>query len=555
VKNANLSDKYPGHNASVRGVAVKGETMMTKSGWALGARRLAIGAAAMLGMMAVSATALAQSAIKADITVQADKPGATINPEIYGQFAEHLGRSIYEGLWVGPDSPIPNTRGLRNDVVEALRRMKVPVLRWPGGCFADEYDWRDGIGPRDKRPVRVNTTWGGVGENNAFGTHEFFDLVEMLGTKAYVSGNLGTGTPREMAQWIEYMTAEGNSTLAQERRKNGRDKPWKLDYFGIGNETWGCGGNMKPEYSADLHRRYVTFVRKAGGKETMEFASGANDKDVNFTEVMMRDAGKFMDGLTLHYYTLPTGDWKKKGAATQFDEGEWISTLSRTLEMDHIIQAHAAVMDKYDPEKKVGLIVDEWGTWYDVEPGTNPGFLYQQNTLRDAVVGAVNFHIFQAHADRVRMANIAQMVNVLQSMILTDKERMLLTPTYHVFEMFNVHQGATYIPVSIKAPEYAYGDFKVPSVHAGASRDAAGKLHLTLANLDPNRPASVSAKLEGVSARKVEGRILTAPAMNSHNSFAKPDVVKPVAFNGAKVKGDTVTIDLPAKSVVVLELR
>lgn len=517
-------------------------------------------AATLAGLALLAGTALpsfAQSApVKAELTVKASQPGPTIAPEIYGQFAEHLGRSIYEGLWVGPDSPIPNTRGLRNDVVDALKKMKVPVLRWPGGCFADEYNWRDGVGPRAERPVRVNTTWGGVGEDNAFGTHEFFDLVEMLGTKAYVNGNLGTGTPREMAEWVEYMTSDTKSTLAEERRKNGRDKPWKLDYFGVGNETWGCGGGMRPEYSADLHRHYVTFVRKAGGRNgPQEFASGSNDKDYNFTEVMMREAGKAMDGLTLHYYTLPTGDWKKKGPATGFNEDQWISTLSRTLQMDTIIKGHAAAMDKYDPQKRVGMIIDEWGTWYDVEPGTNPGFLYQQNTLRDALVAAVNFHIFQQHADRVKMTNIAQMVNVLQAMILTDKEKMLLTPTYHVFEMFNVHQGATYIPVDIKAPDYSHAGFTVPAVHAGASRDASGTLHLTLANLDPNRPASVSAKLEGASARKISGRVLTGPAMDTRNSFDQPHQIQPVAFNGAKGRGDSLTIDLPAKSVVVLTIE
>jgi alpha-N-arabinofuranosidase len=492
---------------------------------------------------------------EATLTIRAEQPKGTINKNIYGHFAEHLGRCIYEGIWVGEDSPIPNTRGIRNDVIAALKNMKIPVLRWPGGCFADEYHWRDGIGPRDKRPKRINTHWGGVIETNHFGTHEFMDLCEMIGAEPYVCGNVGSGTPQEMMDWVEYMTSDSDSTLATERRRNGREKPWKVPYFGVGNESWGCGGNMRPEYYADEYRRYATFVKNFSGNRVQKFACGASDSNYNWTEVMMAQAGRQMHGLSLHYYTLPTGSWRAKGQAVNFGEAEWHATLARTLRMDEFIQKHSAIMDKHDPEKRVGLIIDEWGTWYDPEPGHNPGFLYQQNSLRDALVASLNFNIFNHHHERVKMANIAQTINVLQAVILTDKAKMVLTPTYHVFEMYKVHQGATLLPVELAAPEYKHGDKSVPSLHASASRDAAGNINLSIANLDPNNAARISLKIAGAAAKNVTGRVLTAPAVNSINTFDKPETVKPAPFSGAQVQGDQVILNLPSKSVVVLEIR
>ena len=486
------------------------------------------------------------------IDVRADQPGARIEPAIYGQFAEHLGRLVYEGIWVGENSAIPNTRGYRNDVIAALRELGVPVLRWPGGCFADEYNWRDGIGERSKRPRKVNTHWGGVVEDNAFGTHEFMDFAELIGADAYVNGNVGTGTPREMAEWLEYMTAEGDSTLAQQRRQNGRDKPWKVKYFAVGNETWGCGGGMRAEYYADLYRHYVTFLKAPEGSKPLRIASGANGSGLAWTEVLMHEATRYMDAISVHYYTLPTGKWDKKGAATKFTEDEWWATLARTWRMEWIVTEHSRIMDKYDPEKRVGLYVDEWGTWYDVEPGSNPGFLYQQNTLRDAVVAAVNLNIFHAHADRVRMTNIAQMINVLQAMILTDKEKMLLTPSYHVFHMYKPFRGATNLPVELAAPARVRGDLTAPTLNASAARDTAGRLHLAIVNLDPRASVVTRIRIAGATPRKLTGTILTANAMDAHNTFEKPDNVKPAAFSGARVQQDTVQVEVPAKSIIVL---
>ena len=519
-------------------------------------RRAAAALSVCLLTLTNTASALAQSAqsFKAELNVRADQPRGTINRNIYGHFAEHLGRLIYGGLWVGEGSNIPNTRGLRNDVLAALKRLNVPVLRWPGGCFADEYHWRDGIGPRDKRPRRPNASWGGV-DTNAFGTHEFLDLCELLGAEPYVNGNLGSGTPQEMMEWIEYMTSGSDSSLANLRRQNGREKPWKVPYFAVGNESWGCGGEMRPEFYADEYRRYAAFVKDHSGNHVQKLAVGSHDDYYEWTEVLMSRAARQMDGLSLHYYTLPTGDWAKKGSATEFGERDWHATLARTLRMEEFIEKHAAIMDKHDPQKKVGLLVDEWGTWYDTAPGKEMGALYQQNSLRDAVVAALNLNIFNRHADRVKMANIAQVVNVLQAMVLTDGEKMLLTPTYHVFEMYKVHQDATLIPVELTAPEYRSGDASVPALQASASRDKAGALHISIVNLDPNRAAQVSVKINGAAHASVKGRMLTAQAMNATNTFERPEAVRPTAFTGFKSEGGAITLSLPSKSVVVLDIR
>ena len=369
-----------------------------------------------------------------------------INRNIYGHFSEHLGRCIYQGIYVGEDSPIPNVNGMRTDVVEALKKIRVPVLRWPGGCFADEYHWKDGVGPKEKRKRMVNTHWGGVVEDNSFGTHEFLEFCRQVGCEPYINGNLGSGTVQEMSEWVEYMTFDGVSPMAEWRRENGREKPWHVKYFAVGNENWGCGGNMRPEFYADQFRRYQTYLRNFGGNRLFKIACGPSGDDYDWTDKVMAIAGRFADGIALHYYTVPSGDWGRKGSATEFSEEIYFDTLARALKMEELIRRHTAVMDKYDPEARVGLLVDEWGTWYDVEPGTNPGFLYQQNTIRDALAAALTLNIFNRHSDRVVMANIAQMVNVLQAVILTEGKKMLLTPTYHVFDLYKAHQDALLLP-------------------------------------------------------------------------------------------------------------
>lgn len=489
------------------------------------------------------------------VVIRGDTPGATINRNIYGHFAEHLGRCIYEGIWVGEESPIPNTRGIRNDVVAALKQIKIPVLRWPGGCFADEYHWRDGIGPRDQRPAMINTHWGGVVENNHFGTHEFMDLIEQLGCEAYVSGNVGSGTVQEMMEWVEYMTSDALSPMANLRRQNGRDKPWRVRYFGVGNENWGCGGNMTPDYYADQYRRYNTFVKNYSGNQVYRIACGANGADYRWTEVLMDKVGNRMNGLSVHHYTIPTGNWGRKGSATQFGEDQYHGALRRAFEMDTLIRRHGEIMDRRDPQKRIGMIVDEWGIWTDVEPGTNPGFLYQQNSLRDALIAGLTLNLFNQHCDRVAMANIAQTINVLQAMILTDKEKMILTPTFHVFEMYVPHHDATLLPAEVRGEDYTFGEQKIPGLSVSASKAKDGSVCLTLCNLDPRRPAALNCELRGVTASTITGRVLTAPEFTAHNTFAQPEVVRPVAFDGAKLDGGKLTATLPPKAVVSLVLR
>jgi alpha-N-arabinofuranosidase len=496
----------------------------------------------------------AAPSFRATLSVRADQPGASIARTVYGSFAEHLGRGIYEGIWVGTDSPIPNTRGIRNDVIAALKKLKLGILRWPGGCYADEYHWRDGIGPRKARPRRLNTSWGGI-ETNEFGLHEFMDLAEAIGTEPYISVNVGSGTPQEMMDWLEYMSSDSDSELAQLRRKNGRQQPWKVDYVGIGNENWGCGGNMTAEHYANEYKKFATFVKSYSGHGFQRIACGAGGGDYKWTEVLMAQAGKHFDGLSLHHYTLPTGDWGKKGLATGFSEAEWVSTLKKTLHMAELLDKHSAIMDKYDPKKRVALVVDEWGTWYDPEPGTRPSALYQQNTLRDAVVAGINLNLFNQHADRVKVAALAQAVNVLQAVLLTDKAKLVLTPTYHVLEMYSVHQGATLLPVELSVPSYGVGKQSLPGLHASASRDARGVVHVSLVNLDPQRSAQLTLRTKGSKRERASARTLTAARMDALNSFEAPNAVVPAPLEGIQVQPDHVTLTLPAKSVTVLRLE
>jgi alpha-N-arabinofuranosidase len=487
------------------------------------------------------------------ITIYADTNRETISPEIYGHFAEHLGRCVYEGFWVGPNSTIPNTRGIRNDVVEVLKKINVPVIRWPGGCFADEYHWKEGVGPAETRPAMVNSHWGMVTENNRFGTHEFMDLCEQLGCQPYISGNVGSGTPEEMQDWVEYMTYAGKSQMADLRRANGREKPWKVKYFGVGNENWGCGGNMTAEYYADVFKRYATYVRNYSGNSITKVACGPGWPDYKWIEVLMNKAAGQIDAISLHHYTFEGSDWNKKGSAIDFNEWGWFSVLKNTFQIDETIKRTSAILDKHDKAGRIGIFVDEWGTWWDVEKGENPGFLYQQNTLRDAVVAGIFLNIFNQHSDRVRMANIAQTNNVLQAMVLTKGEKMTVTPTYWVFEMYKAHQGARFLPADINCAAYKNGSNTLPAVSVSASKDKAGKIHISIVNLNPQQPAEVDCDIVGLQARKISGRILTAEVMNAHNTFDKPDAVKPVEFKGVQVKDGKILATIPSKSVVVLE--
>ena len=486
------------------------------------------------------------------VSVHETAPGPVIPAEIYGQFSEHLGRCIYEGLWVGPDSAIPNEAGYRTDVMEALKALKVPVLRWPGGCFADDYHWRDGIGPRASRPRMVNSNWGGTVEDNSFGTHEFLDFCERMGIQPYISGNVGSGSVEELAKWVEYMTAEGGYQ-AELRAENGRKEPWKVKYLGLGNEAWGCGGSMTPEYYTDVYRRYQTYVRDFDGNHLYKIASGANNDDYNWTRVLMAGARSQMDAISFHYYTVV--DWNAKGSATQFTPAEYYEVLGKAVAVEELIRGHIAVMDAYDPQGRVDLLLDDWGTWFEVEPGTNPGHLYQQNTLRDAMVAALSLHIFHQYTQRLKMANIAQLANVLQAMVLTEGGRMVLTPTYHVFRMFNVHQNATFLPVDYEAGNvWSEQGRAVPRVSVSASRDAAGTIHVSLVNPLLDQEQTLALHFDALVAGKVRGEILTAPSAAAYNDFDHPETVKPKAFKGFQIRGETLIVTLPAASIAVLEI-
>ena len=514
-----------------------------------------------LSLFVIALSARLAAAQTIELSVDASKTGATINRNIFGQFAEHLGHGIYDGIWVGRNSTIPNTRGIRNDVVAALKVLKVPNVRWPGGCFADEYHWRNGIG--QQRPVTLNPNWGGVTEPNTFGTHEFMDFIDQIGSEAYVSVNVGSGTPHEASDWLEYMTAESPDTLATERGANGRPTPYKVAMLGIGNESWDCGGNMTPDYYASQMKIYSHFVRnfnpaQQSKSQMLKIAVGPGGEEprfIDWTETIMKAYQHHtwswdINGLSMHSYTVR---WEDKFKSTNFGENEYAQVLKSTLNMDGLINRYSAIMDQYDPQKKVALIVDEWGSWYAPLPGSNPGFLVQQNSQRDAILAALNLNIFARHADRVRGANIAQMINVLQAMILTDKEKMVLTPTYYVFKMYVPFQDSTFVPVTFNAGTYAHGDVTLPRVDAIAAKGKDGKLWVEITNVDPNEPVEVALNLAGITAKSASGETLTAPKIDSINTFDAPNAVAPKRIS-ANALGGKLTLKLEPKSVTVVSI-
>jgi len=525
--------------------------------------------------------------------VDLDLPGHTISRHVYGHFAEHLGRCIYGGFYVGEDSDVPNQGGVRLDVVEALRALDIPNLRWPGGCFADDYHWKDGIGPREQRPTMVNSHWGDVVEDNSFGTHEFMHLCELLGTEPYISANVGSGTVAETSDWVQYLTRADASPMAAQRRANGRDEPWKVRFWGLGNEPWGCGGRMSAEAYAELARTFGTYSRDMGDNELYRIAAGAANADYRWTEVLMKALGRGLGGaedpgfgngafqaISFHCYTV-AGSWERKGSATDFDLDEYYTTVLQAQRIEDVLAGHERVMDVYDPAAEVGLVLDEWGTWFDVEPGTDPGFLFQQNALRDALVASVHFDAFHRHARRLVMANIAQTVNVLQAMILTDEETgaLVLTPSYHVFEMNKGHHDAAHLPVHLRGalPQRTVPDVRGlgghgPSGHGLYERGPAdlttvsvsasqkhGRALFSLTNLDAEAPVTVRLALRGTTRGAPTARLLTADAPQAHNTPAQLDAVAPRDHtSGVRLEGapgaQTLVVEIPAHSFAVVEL-
>ena len=522
-------------------------------------QRISFGVVAILALLSLPAF----SAESVHISIDASKPGAKIDRNIFGQFAENLGHGLYEGIWVGPDSSIPNTRGIRNDVVAALRELRVPNVRWPGGCFADQYHWRNGIGPREKRPATVNSAWGDVVDSNAFGTDEFMDFIGQIGSSPYVSVNIGSGTTQEAAEWLEYMTAAAPTALAKERAANGHPGAYKVGFLGIGNESWDCGGAMTPEYYVSLMKVYSRFVLNMNPEQRtkdqmLKIAVGPGTPDTQWTEAVMQAWKKHtwawdINGLSLHWYTVPNG-WPPSTASEKFGLDDYAKSLKSTLFMDEFLRKQEVVMDKYDPEKKVTLSVDEWGAWHAPLTGSNPAFLVQQNSLRDGILASLNLNIFARHADRVRMTNIAQMINVLQAMILTDKEKMVLTPTYYVFKMYVPFQDATFIPVAFEAGSYTHGSVTLPRVDAIAAKSADGKLVLEITNLDAENPVAVDAGLMGIHAKSAKAETLSGAAVDSVNSFYAAKNVVPKAA-AVKVQDSRVTLTVEPRSVTVITIE
>ncbi|WNM24251.1 alpha-N-arabinofuranosidase [Demequina capsici] len=499
----------------------------------------------------------------ARVAISTDVERARISRHLYGHFAEHLGRCIYGGFWVGEDSDLPHIDGIRADVVEALRRLEVPNLRWPGGCFADEYHWRDGIGPREDRPAMVNSHWGDVVEDNSFGTHEFMRLCELLGAAPYVNGNLGSGTVREMSEWLEYLTRADDSPMARLRRDNGRDEPWLVPFWGLGNEAWGCGGSMRPQAYADEARRYATFCKDHGGNTVSRIAAGGADDDLSWTRALMEAVAcvncqtspdsPIFQGVSFHYYTYASQGINTE-SATEFSTTDYLRTMLRATGIERAIRAHVAVMDSYDPDGKVALVCDEWGTWWQPEPGTNPGFLHQQNTMRDALVAGVHFDAFHAHARRLRMANIAQTVNVLQAMLLTgDDGALVLTPTYHVFEMSKGHQDATSVESAVTAaPVIDVEGTPLGALSASASvKD--GALLVSLSHLDPDDSLDVVLDVRGATITGTTARVLASGSLTAHNTAAEPHVVAPRELD-VNVDGALVRVTMPPHSFATVHV-
>jgi alpha-N-arabinofuranosidase len=476
-----------------------------------------------------------------------------INKEIYGHFSEHLGTCIYEGIYVGEDSDIPNINGYRKDVVEAFKELKVPVLRWPGGCFAGTYHWKDGIGPKEDRPSIVNMFWGGVTEDNSFGTHEFLNFCELIGAEPYLSINVGSGTVKEALEWVEYVTSSNQSPMTELRKKNGREEPWDVKFWGIGNENWGCGGEMTPEYYVNIFRNYSSYIR---GDNYQKIICGPSANDTKWTETILSGLdGKthLAQGVSLHYYTLPTADWANKGSSISFGEDMWFATLRNTMYIENYIKQHLAIMNKYDPEGKMKLIIDEWGTWYDKLPGTKDGFLQQQNTVRDAMVAGINLNIFNNHADRISMANIAQIVNVLQSVILTKGDEMVKTPTYYIFKMYNVHQDANLVPLDFETENYEYNGESIPALTASASKKN-DIISITITNANPNKAIPIDCKI-GKDFKSVSGKIVTGKEIIDFNDFGKEEKVYISDFTVGKIKNGELKIEVPAHSVILVQLQ
>lgn len=508
-------------------------------------RQFALGAAAVCAEVLTSKKGFGWPAASQSVTIHINTEIGTIRPEFHGHFAEHLGSCTYGGLWVGTDSRIPNINGYRKQAVEYLREVGIPVLRWPGGCFADDYHWRDGIGPVAKRPRRVNIHWGNYTEDNSFGTAEFIGLCRLIGAEPYLAGNVGSGTPQELRNWVEYCNFPAGSTLADERAVNGSPEPYRVRYWGVGNENWGCGGNMRSEEYAGLYRQFATYLRNYADTKLFLIACGPNRNDLDWTRRFfdtMRGRYGQVHGYAMHFYS------NGKTPATQFTVEALQDQLSSFAKLEAGIVEQRTLLDKYDPQRKIGLMIDEWGVWDRItrEDEQRYGKLWQQITMRSAVAAALGLNVFHRQAEKLVMCNIAQIVNVLHSLLLTDGDRCIRTTTYHVFNMMKSHRGQKALRVEV-------GDSSPLGLSVSASRQG-NELVATFVNPRHDQAMKVDCALLGSTAGSAEARVLHDADFNACNTFDAPDRIKPQG-HAVSVNGSRLQMELPALSVATVRVR
>jgi alpha-N-arabinofuranosidase len=480
------------------------------------------------------------------VVVRTDVEIGVVKPELHGHFAEHLGSCVYGGLWVGKNSKVPNINGHRKLAVEYLRELGVPVLRWPGGCFADDYHWRDGIGPIAKRPKRVNIHWGGYVEDNSFGTHEFIELCRQIGAEPYLAGNVGSGSPHEMRDWVEYCNYPGGSDLSQERAANGSREPFRVRYWGVGNESWGCGGNMKAEEYAALYRQFSVYLKEFGGTKPFLIASGPSGADVRWSRGLLDNLqGELPDGLSMHYYE---GGGEE---STRFKVAQMNEQLAIFADVEKAILQQRAVLDGYREGRRVGLVLDEWGAWDHIVEADEKryGALWQQGTIRTALAAGLGLNLFNRMADKLYMCNIAQIVNVLQSLLLTEgaeSDKCVRTTTYHAFALFKAHRGKTAVRADVQNPE-TFG------LTVSASM-AEKELVLSLVNPHSETDLRVECSLAGVTAKQGSAGMLHDADLNACNTFEKPNNVVPQKLP-LSIDGSRVQLDLPRMSVATAVVK
>ncbi len=520
------------------------------------------------------------SASDSRVEILVNEPLGTISPNIYGHFTENLSGVVYDGIWVGPNSKVPNVDGIRKELIDEMRKVKPPVVRFPGGCFADSYDWRDGVGPADKRPRRTNFWADGEPSTappshrydpNEFGTNEFAHFCQKVGSEPYLAANLRSLPAEELDRWVEYCNSPaGGTTLADLRASAGFKEPFNVRYWGVGNESWGCGGNFTPQEYAAEFRRFTTWVPHYG-RELSFIGSGPNVDNWGWTrgffeEIARKGRGQLRSvyGWALHHYAWnlsrgKTQDWNQgKGDALKFDAVDWYELMREGDRMEGLINGHWQIMGEEDPQHWVKLVVDEWGPWY--RPGseaTAGDQLEQMPTLRDAVFSGMTLDTFNRHPEKVAMAACAQLINCLNSLYLAHEDRFVVTPVGHVFAMYAAHQGGQALRTIFSAPTIDYDRDGKPASFWGLKGSASlrdNDLTLTVVNPHVSDPRDAQISVRGAKLRGATATVLSHPDIHAHNTFAQKDVVTPKT-QGAEVRGDVLTFRFPPASVTKLAIQ